>query len=115
MAYKVAGANAFREAARKADPQLLEPVFKVEVTTPDEFMGNVIGDLNSRRGKVLSMTAKIGRQVVDAEAPLAAMFGYATDLRSITQGRGTFSMEFKQFSLTPPKVAHDILQKLGRA
>ncbi|CAN5443651.1 elongation factor G [soil metagenome] len=114
MAYKVAGANAFREAARKAEPQLLEPVFKVEVTTPDEFMGNVIGDLNSRRGKVLSMTAKAGRQVVDAEAPLAAMFGYATDLRSVTQGRGTFSMEFKQFALTPPKVAHEILQKLGR-
>jgi elongation factor G len=115
MAYKVAGANAFREAARRAEPQLLEPVFKVEVTTPDEFMGNVIGDLNSRRGKVLSMTAKTGRQVVDAEAPLATMFGYATDLRSVTQGRGTFSMEFKQFAMTPPKVAHEILQKLGRA
>ncbi len=114
MAYKVAGANAFREAARKAEPVLLEPVFKVEVTTPDEFMGGVIGDLNSRRGKVLSMTAKTGRQVVDAEAPLAAMFGYATDLRSMTQGRGTFSMEFKQFATTPPKVANEILQKLGR-
>ncbi len=115
MAYKVAGANAFREAARRAEPQLLEPVFKVEVTTPDEFMGNVIGDLNSRRGKVLSMTAKVGRQVVDAEAPLATMFGYATDLRSVTQGRGTFSMEFKQFALAPSKVANEILQKLGRA
>lgn len=114
MAYKVAGANAFREAARKADPQLLEPVFKVEVTTPDEFMGGVIGDLNARRGKVLSMTAKTGRQVVDSEAPLAAMFGYATDLRSLTQGRGTFSMEFKQFAPTPPKVTQEILQKLGR-
>lgn len=114
MAYKVAGANAFREAARKADPQLLEPIFKVEVTTPDEFMGGVIGDLNSRRGKVLSMNARAGRQVIDAEAPLMAMFGYATDLRSLTQGRGTFSMEFKQFAATPPKVSQEILQKLGR-
>lgn len=114
MAYKVAGANAFREAARRADPQLLEPIFKVEVTTPDEFMGGVIGDLNSRRGKVLSMTARSGRQVIDAEAPLMAMFGYATDLRSLTQGRGTFSMEFRQFAATPPKVSQEILQKLGR-
>ncbi|MDX9730370.1 MAG: elongation factor G [Bdellovibrionales bacterium] len=115
MAYKVAGANAFREAARKAEPQLLEPVFKVEVTTPDEFMGGVIGDLNSRRGKVHSMTAKTGRQVVDAEVPLATMFGYATDLRSLTQGRGTFSMEFNEFEVTPSKVAQEILQRLGRA
>lgn len=114
MAYKVAGANAFREAARKADPQLLEPMFKVEVVTPDEFMGGVIGDLNSRRGKVLSMSAKAGRQVIDAESPLMAMFGYATDLRSLTQGRGTFSMEFKQFAATPPRVSQEILQKLGR-
>lgn len=114
MAYKVAGANAFREAARQADPQLLEPVFRVEVVTPDEFMGGVIGDLNSRRGKVHSMTARAGRQVIDAEAPLMTMFGYATDLRSLTQGRGTFSMEFKQFSAVPLKISHEILHKLGR-
>ena len=89
-------------------------MFKVEVVTPDEFMGGVIGDLNSRRGKVLSMSAKAGRQVIDAESPLMAMFGYATDLRSLTQGRGTFSMEFKQFAATPPRVSQEILQKLGR-
>lgn len=114
MAYKLAGANAFREAARKAEPQLLEPIFKVEVTTPDEFMGGVIGDLNARRGKVLSMNSRAGRQVVDAECPMAMMFGYATDLRSLTQGRGVFVMEFKQFSPMAPKVAAEILQRLGR-
>ena len=95
MAYKIAAANAFREAARSAEPTLLEPIFKIEVTTPDEFMGNVIGDLNSRRGKVHSMSARNAVQVVDAEVPLASVFGYATDLRSLTQGRGTFAMEFK--------------------
>lgn len=114
MAYKIAAANAFREAARNADPQLLEPVFKVEVSAPDEFMGGVIGDLNSRRGKVHSMTARRGAQVIDAEVPLASMFGYATDLRSITQGRGTFTMEFKQFSTVPPKVSQEILTRMGR-
>ena len=114
MAYKIAAANAFREAARNADPVLLEPVFKVEVATPDEFMGGVIGDLNSRRGKVHSMSARRGVQVVDAEVPLASMFGYATDLRSLTQGRGTFTMEFKQYSGVPPKISQEILTKMGR-
>lgn len=114
MAYKIAAANAFREAARNADPQLLEPVFKVEVATPDEFMGGVIGDLNSRRGKVHSMSARGHTQVVDAEVPLATMFGYATDLRSLTQGRGTFTMEFKQYSTVPPRVSQEILAKMGR-
>lgn len=114
MAYKIAAANAFREAARNADPVLLEPMFKVEVITPDEFMGGVIGDLNSRRGKVLSMNARKGAQVVDAEVPLATMFGYATDLRSLTQGRGTFTMEFKQYAPVPGKIAQEILAKMGR-
>lgn len=115
MAYKIAAANAFREAARNAGPILLEPIFKVEVVTPDEFMGNVIGDLNSRRGKVLSMTARGGNmQVVDAEVPLATMFGYATDLRSLTQGRGTFTMEFEEYAPVPPKISQEILAKMGR-
>ena len=114
MAYKIAAANAFRDAGRNAEPILLEPVFKVEVTTPDEFMGGVIGDLNSRRGKVHSRSARRGVQVVDAEAPLATMFGYATDLRSLTQGRGTFTMEFKQYAPVPNKIAHDILTRMGR-
>jgi elongation factor G len=114
MAYKIAAANAFREAGRNADPVLLEPMFKVEVSTPDEFMGGVIGDLNSRRGKVHSMTARRGVQVVDAEVPLATMFGYATDIRSLTQGRGTFTMEFKQYAVVPGKIAQEILTRLGR-
>jgi elongation factor G len=114
MAYKIAAANAFREAARSADPVLLEPVFKVEVSVPSEFMGNVIGDLNSRRGKVHSMSARGNTQVVDAEVPLATLFGYATDLRSLTQGRGTFSMEFKQYTSVPTRVAQEILTRLGR-
>jgi elongation factor G len=114
MAYKIAAGNAFREAARNADPVLLEPVFKVEVSTPDEFMGGVIGDLNSRRGKVHSMTSRGVTQVVDAEVPLASMFGYATDLRSLTQGRGTFAMEFNQYAPVPPKISQEILAKMGR-
>jgi elongation factor G len=114
MAYKIAAANAFREAARNAEPILLEPVFKVEVSVPDEFMGNTIGDLNARRGKVHSMSARRNVQVVDAEVPLATMFGYATDLRSLTQGRGIFTMEFKQYSPVPAKIAHEILAKMGR-
>lgn len=115
MAFKVASGTAFREAARNAAPDLLEPIFKIEVVTPDEFMGGVIGDLNSRRGKVHNMTARTGSQVVNGEIPLASAFGYATDLRSLTQGRGTFSMEFKQYASIPPKQAQEILAKLGRA
>jgi elongation factor G len=114
MAYKIAAANAFREAARSAQPVLLEPVFKVEVATPDEFMGGVIGDLNSRRGKVHSMHARHGTQVVDAEVPLVTMFGYATDLRSLTQGRGVFTMEFKQYAPVPSKISQEILSRMGR-
>ena len=114
MAFKIAAGIAFREAARNADPQLLEPIFKVEVDIPEEFMGNVIGDLNSRRGKIHSMTSRHGSQIVDAEVPLATMFGYATDLRSLTQGRGTFTMIFKEYTSIPPKVAQEILGKLGR-
>lgn len=114
MAFKIAAGIAFREAARNADPQLLEPIFKVEVVIPEEYMGNVIGDLNSRRGKIHSMSARHGEQVVDAEVPLATMFGYATDLRSLTQGRGTFTMTFKEYMNLPPKAAQEILTKLGR-
>jgi elongation factor G len=114
MAYKIAASNAFREAARQAEPILLEPMFAVEVSTPDEFMGGVIGDLNQRRGKVLSMNARARAQVIDAEVPLSEMFGYATDLRSLTQGRGTFTMKFKQYAQIPQKISHEILSKMGR-
>ncbi len=114
MAFKIAAGIAFREAARNAEPQLLEPIFKVEVVIPEEFMGNVIGDLNSRRGKIHSMSARLGAQIVDAEVPLATMFGYATDLRSLTQGRGTFTMTFKEYMSLPPRAAQEVLTKLGR-
>ena len=114
MASRVAAGNAVREALKSAKVQLLEPMFKVEVVVPEDFMGNVIGDLNGRRGKVHSMTPKAGQQVVDAEAPLMNMFGYATDLRSISQGRASFAMEFKNYSLVPPKIESEILKGLGR-
>ena len=94
IAFKIAGSMAFREAAEKASPILLEPVMEVEVVTPQEFMGEVIGDLNSRRGKILSMENRGGAQVIESRVPLATMFGYATRLRSITQGRATYTMQF---------------------
>jgi elongation factor G len=114
MAFKVAASQALREALKTVKSQLLEPVFKLEIFTPEDFMDTVIGDLNSRRGKVHSMVPKPGGQVIQAEAPLAALFGYATDIRSLSQGRASFSMEFQQYSPVPPKVEADILNKLGR-
>jgi elongation factor G len=114
MAFKVAAANAFRDAIKNAKVTLLEPFFKVEVITPEESMGNVIGDLNSRRGKVNNMHPRGNVQVIDAEMPLQTMFGYATDLRSISQGRATFSMEFHEYVPVPSKVEQEILSKMGR-
>jgi elongation factor G len=98
LGYKIAGVMAFRDAAGHADPVLLEPVMAVEVVVPDEFVGDVIGDLNGRRGEIRNMTLRNGAQVVDATVPLARMFGYSTDLRSGTQGRGTYTMQFSHFS-----------------
>lgn len=114
MAFKIAAANAFREALRAAKSQLLEPIFKLEVVTPEDFMGTVIGDLNSRRGKVNHMTPRGTTQVIDCEAPLQTLFGYATDLRSISQGRATFSMEFLEYAVVPPKAEQEILTRIGR-
>jgi elongation factor G len=114
MAFKIASANAFREALRAAKSQILEPIFKIEVVSPEESMGNVIGDLNARRGKVNQMYPRGHAQVIEAEMPLATMFGYATDLRSLSQGRATFSMEFLEYALTPPKVEQEILSHMGR-
>lgn len=115
IACKAAGSLVFREAIRKVDAVLLEPMFRLEVTCPDEFIGNIVGDLNSRRGKVLNMTIKPGQgQVVLAEVPLAQLFGYATDVRSLSQGRAFFSMEFLEYAPVPPKVKAEILHKLGR-
>ena len=98
LAYKIAGSMAFRDACGRANPVLLEPVMAVEVVVPDEFVGDVIGDLNSRRGEIRNMSLRNGAQVVDATVPLARMFGYSTDLRSGTQGRGTYTMQFSHFA-----------------
>ena len=114
MAFKVAASMALREALKSVKSQLLEPVFKLEIFTPEDFMGTIIGDLNARRGKVHNMTPKPGGQVIHAEAPLASLFGYATDTRSLSQGRASFSMEFQQYSPVPAKVEAEILHKLGR-
>ncbi len=109
MAFKIAGSMAFKEGAKKANPVLLEPIMEVEVTTPEEFMGDVIGDLNKRRGRVQGMEARGNAQVIKAMVPLAEMFGYATDLRSMTQGRATYIMRFSHYEEVPPNVAEQII------
>ncbi len=114
MAYKVAAGSAFRSAMKKADPHLMEPIFNLEITTPEEFLGNIIGDLNSKRGNVGKMVPKENIQTVYAEVPLISLFGYATAIRSLSQGRASFSMEFKEYSLLPPKIEAEVLKKMGR-
>ncbi len=111
MAFKIAGSIGFKEGCRNAQPTLLEPIMKIEVSTPEEFMGSVIGDLNSRRGKILNMTARHSTQVVSAEVPLALMFGYATDLRSMSQGRANYSMEFNRYAVVPSNVSNEIISR----
>jgi elongation factor G len=111
MAFKIAGSMAYKEAARKANPVLLEPLMAVEVRTPEEYMGDVIGDLNSRRGQIQSMTDATGVKVVSAKVPLSEMFGYVGDLRSKTSGRAVYSMTFDSYSEVPKNVADEIVQK----
>ncbi len=111
MAFKIAGSMAFKEAARKADPALLEPLMAVEVTIPEEYMGDVIGDLNARRGHIQSMEERSGTRVVSALVPLAEMFGYVGDLRSRTQGRGAFVMQFDSYGEVPRNIAQEIVAK----
>ncbi len=111
MAFKLAGSMAFREAAKKANPVILEPMMKVEVEVPEEFMGDVIGDISKRRGQVTGMGDRGGNKIVDAFVPLAEMFGYSTDLRSMTQGRATYSMEFDHYEEVPANVAKEIIEK----
>jgi len=108
IAFKIAGSMAFREAAKKANPVLLEPIMLVEVETPEEYMGDVMGDLSKRRGKILGSEKKGPTVVIKAEVPLAEMFGYATDLRSLTQGRATFSMVFQKYEEVPKNIADEI-------
>ena len=110
MAFKIAGSMAFKEACRKADPTLLEPIMKVSVIVPDEYMGDVIGDLNSRRGQIIQLEARSGAQQIDAYVPLAEMFGYATDLRSRTQGRGQYTMEPSHYVEIPKNIRDKIVE-----
>lgn len=112
MAFKIAGSMAFKEAAKKAQPVLLEPIMAVEVVTPEEYMGDVIGDLNSRRGKVQSMEKRGNAQVIKVLVPLAEMFGYATDLRSKTQGRATYTMQFSNYEDVPKNIAESLVEKV---
>ncbi|MGH7261609.1 MAG: elongation factor G [Nitrospiraceae bacterium] len=111
MAFKIAGSMAFQDACKRADPVLLEPIMKVEVLVPQEFMGDVIGNLNGRRGKIHGMKVRAGSQAIDAAVPLSTMFGYSTDLRSRTQGRATYSMEFDRYEQVPRQIAEEIIAK----
>jgi elongation factor G len=111
MAFKIAGSMAFKEAARQAQPVLLEPIMAVEVRTPEQYMGDVIGDLNSRRGQIQSMDDATGVKVIRAQVPLSEMFGYVGDLRSKTSGRAVYSMTFETYAEVPKAVAEEIVQK----
>jgi elongation factor G len=111
MAFKIAGSMAIKDAVLKASPVILEPMMKVEVTMPEEFMGDVIGDLNSRRGQIEGMDPRGSTQVVRSSVPLAQMFGYATDLRSMTQGRASYSMELSHYAEVPPNLAAELVAK----
>ena len=109
MAFKVAGSMAFKNGMAKADPVLLEPIMKVEVTVPEEYMGDVMGDINSRRGRIEGMEAQAGAQIIRAMVPLSEMFGYSTTLRSRTQGRGVYSMEFAAYEPVPKSIQEQVI------
>ena len=109
MAFKIAGSMAFKNAMAKADPVLLEPIMRVEVTVPESYMGDVIGDLNSRRGRIEGMENESGAQVIRAMVPLSEMFGYSTTLRSRTQGRGVYSMEFAAYEPVPKSIQEQVI------
>ena len=111
MAFKIAGSLAFKNAAAKADPILLEPMMKVEITLPEEYLGDVMGNVSSRRGNVSGIEMRNGVQVINAFIPLAEMFGYATDLRSRTQGRGNYTMQFDHFAEVPKSVKEKITKE----
>jgi elongation factor G len=111
MAFKIAGSMAFKEACARAHPALLEPMMRVEVVVPEEFMGSVSGDLNARRGQILAAESRAGSQIIRAEVPLATMFGYATELRSRTQGRASFTMHFSHYAEAPASIAEEVISK----
>ena len=111
MAFKIAGSQAFREGTQKADPVLLEPIMSVEVVTPEEYMGDVVGDLSRRRGIIQAMDEGLSGKIIKAEVPLGEMFGYATDVRSMSQGRATYTMEFSKYNEAPSSVVESIVKK----
>jgi len=113
LAFEIAGRAAFRKAMNKAGPKLLEPVMKVEVITPEEYMGDIIGDLNSRRGNVGGMNSRSNAKVIDAMVPLANMFGYINTLRSMSQGRAQYSMQFDHYEQVPQAVADEVRAKMA--
>ena len=113
LAFEIAARAAFREGLAKAQCKLLEPIMKVEVVTPDDYMGDCIGDLNSRRGQILGMDARGNAQVIDAMVPLANMFGYVNTLRSMTQGRAAYTMTFDHYAPVPQAVADEVVAKLA--
>ncbi len=115
MAFKLAGSMAFKEAMRKADPVLKEPIMQVDVLVPEEYMGDVMGDLNSRRGQIQGMEARNGIEAIHAFVPLSEMFGYATDLRSRTQGRGNYSMQPSHYDEVPKSIQEGIISEKNKA
>ncbi|MDY4975997.1 MAG: elongation factor G, partial [Clostridia bacterium] len=115
MAFKIAASMAFKEGCRKADPVLLEPIMKVDVIVPEEYMGDVMGDLNSRRGQIQGMEARQGAQAISAMVPLSEMFGYATELRSRTQGRGQYTMFPSHYSEVPKSIQEEIMKNRSKS
>jgi elongation factor G len=112
MAFKIAASMAFKEACRRAGVALLEPVMRLEVVVPDDYMGEVIGDLNSRRGRIQSIESRPGLQAIQAMVPLAQIFGYATDLRSETQGRGNYTMHFSHYEEVPKAISEEVVARV---
>jgi elongation factor G len=112
MAFRIAGSLAVKKAARKASPVLLEPIMGVEVVTPEDYMGDVIGDLSSRRGRVEAVEQRGSSRVIAAQVPLSEMFGYATDLRSRTQGRATYTMQFHSYQEVPESISREIIARI---
>jgi len=111
MAFKIAGSMSFRQAAKKANPVLLEPIMALEVVVPEDYFGSVSGDITSRRGSILGMDRKNNAQIIKSEVPLSGMFGYATDLRSMTQGRAVFTLQFSKYKKAPKSISQEVLEK----
>ena len=110
IAFKIAASMAFQEAAKKAELVLLEPIMRLEVTVPSRFLGDVIGDLSSRRGRIEETEDRLDMKIISAKVPLAEMFGYATNLRSLTEGRGTFTMEFERYEQVPSNITQEVIE-----